>query len=234
MRFDQPLETATLLRRYKRFLADVRLEASGAETTVHVANPGAMLGLNAPGSRVWLQRSASATRKLPLSMALVEADGAPVGVDTLLPNRLVAEALAAGAIPELAGYSTVRREVKYGEASRIDFLLEDEARGRLWLEVKNCHLMRTPGLAEFPDCKAERSARHLRELVAMRAAGDRAAALFVVQRTDCEAFRACADLDPAFAAGLDAAADAGVEVLAYACTVSPEGVEIIRRIPWAR
>jgi sugar fermentation stimulation protein A len=234
MRFDQPLETATLLRRYKRFLADVRLEASGAETTVHVANPGAMLGLNAPGSRVWLQRSASATRKLPLSMALVEADGAPVGVDTLLPNRLVAEALAAGAIPELAGYSTVRREVKYGEASRIDFLLEDEARGRLWLEVKNCHLMRTPGLAEFPDCKAERSARHLRELVAMRAAGDRAAALFVVQRTDCEAFRACADLDPAFAAGLDAAADAGVEVLAYACTVSPRGVEIIRRIPWAR
>lgn len=234
MRFDQPLQPATLLRRYKRFLADVRLHATGEETTAHVANPGAMLGLQTPGSTVWLSRSASRTRKLPLSVELVEADGGLVGVNTLLPNRLVAEALAEGRIPELSGYATVRPEVKYGEASRIDFLLQSDDRPACWLEVKNVHLMRTPGLAEFPDCKAARSAKHLRELAAMRAAGDRAVALFVVQRTDCDAFSACAELDPVFAAGLDEAAQAGVEVLIYACEVSLGGVRIDRPMTWAR
>lgn len=234
MRFDQPLEPATLLRRYKRFLADVRLHATGEETTAHVANPGAMLGLQAPGSTVWLSRSASKTRKLPLSLELVEADGGLVGVNTHTPNRLVAEALAAGAIPEVSGYASVRPEVKYGEASRIDFLLEDPARGRLWLEVKNCHLMRTPGLAEFPDCKAARSAKHLKELIAMRASGDRAAVVFTVQRTDCTAFKTCEDIDPAFAFGLEEAADAGVEVLVYACAVTTGGVAVSHRIDWRR
>ncbi len=234
MRFDQPLETGALVRRYKRFLADVVLDASGEETTVHVPNPGAMLGLDAPGSRVWMQRSASPTRKLPLSLTLVEADGGLVGLDTLLPNRLAAEALANGVIEELHGYPGVRREVRYGEASRIDFLLEADNRSACWLEVKNCHLMRTRGLAEFPDCKAARSAKHLRELITMREQGDRAVVLFVVQRTDCEAFSACAELDPAFAAGLEVAADAGVEVLVYACDVSAAGVEIERRLPWVR
>ena len=232
MRFSQPLEPATLIRRYKRFLADVRLDGSGEETTAHVANPGAMLGLNAPGSSVWLSRSASPTRKLPLSVELVEADGGLVGVNTHLPNKLVAEALSAGALPELAGYASVRPEVPYGEASRIDFLLEDSRKGRLWLEVKNCHLMRQSGLAEFPDCKAARSAKHLRELIAMRQAGDRAAVVFTVQRTDCAAFKTCEDIDPVFAAGLEAAAEAGVEVLVYACSVSTEGVAVERRIPW--
>ena len=231
MRFEQPLETGVLLRRYKRFLADVRLDATGDETTVHVPNPGAMLGLDAPGSRVWLHRSDSPTRKLPLTLMLVKADGAPVGVNTHLPNRLVAEALAADALPELTGYASIRPEVKYGEASRIDFLLEASARPPCWLEVKNCHLMRTPGLAEFPDCRAARSSKHLRELVAMRARGDRAVVLFTVQRTDCTAFAPCFDLDPAFANGLVEAQAAGVEVLAYACDVSPAGVTLSQRMP---
>jgi len=153
---------------------------------------------------------------------------------TMLPNKLVAEALATSAIPELAGYATVRPEVKYGQASRVDFLLTDPDRPPCWLEVKNCHLSRTLPLAEFPDCVAARSTRHLEELAAMVAQGDRAVALFVVQREDCDRFRACADLDPAFAAGLERAADAGVEVLVYACEMSTEAVRIGRRIAWDR
>ena len=233
MRFPQPLRRGRLLRRYKRFLADVVLEGGAEETVVHVPNPGAMLGLDAPGSTAWLSRSDKPGRKLPWTLELVEADGAPVGVNTLTPNTLTAEALAAGAIPELAGYASVRREARYGEASRIDFLLEHPGRPPCWLEVKNCHLMRTPGLAEFPDCRAARSEKHLRELEAMAARGDRAVQLFVVQRTDCHRFTACRDLDPSYAAALDHAGRHGVEVLCYACAVSPAEVRIAHRIPWA-
>jgi sugar fermentation stimulation protein A len=173
-------------------------------------------------------------RKLSHTLELLEADGGLVGINTLLPNRLVAEALEAGTIPELAGYASVRREVKYGKASRVDFLLEDPARGRCWLEVKNVHLMRTPGLAEFPDCVAARSTRHLEELAEQVAAGDRAVALFVIQRMDCQAFSACADLDPAFARGLEAAASAGVEVMAWSSEVEAGGVRITQPLPWQR
>ncbi len=233
MRFPQPLRPARLVRRYKRFLAEVVFEGEAGETTVHVPNPGAMLGLAEPGMRVWLSHSASPTRKLPWTLELVEADGAPVGVNTLTPNTLVAEALAAGAIPELAGYASVRREVRFGDASRIDFLLEDSSRPRAWVEVKNCHLRRTGALAEFPDCRAARSEKHLRALERAVAAGERAVQLFVVQRTDCDRFAACRDLDPSYAAALDHAGAHGVEVLCYACDVSPEAVRIVRRIPWA-
>ena len=234
MRFPQPLARGRLVRRYKRFLADVVLDGEAEETVVHVPNPGAMLGLSAPGSVVWLSRSASPTRKLPLTLELVEADGAPVGVNTQLPNALTAEALAAGAVPELAGYASVRREVRYGEeGSRIDFLLEGPDRPPCWLEVKNCHLMREPGLAEFPDCRAARSEKHLRELEVVAARGDRSVLLFTVQRTDCGRFAACRDLDPSYAAALDHAGRHGVEVLCYACVVGPEEVRLSHRIPWA-
>lgn len=233
MRYPQPLMRGVLVRRYKRFLADVVIEGEAEETVVHVPNPGAMLGLDAPGSTVWLSRSDKPTRKLPWTLELVEADGAAVGVNTLTPNTLVAEALAAGAIAELAGYASIRREVRCGEARRIDFLLEDPVRPPCWVEVKNCHLMRSPGLAEFPDCRAARSEKHLRELEAMAARGDRAVQLFVIQRTDCHSFAACRDLDPAYAAALDYAGAHGVEVLCYACGVGPEEVRITHRIPWA-
>jgi sugar fermentation stimulation protein A len=193
-----------------------------------------MLGLNAPGLPCWVSRSDDPKRKLAHTLELVEADGGLVGINTMLPNRLVAEALAAEAIPELAGYQTHRREVRYGEASRVDFLLTGEGRPVCWLEIKNCHLMRTPGLAEFPDCVAARSLKHLGELGAMVAGGDRAVALFVVQRMDCDTFSACADIDPGFAAGLARAADAGVEVLVYGCEMSVTGVRIARRLPWRR
>ncbi len=233
MQFPQPLERGRLIQRYKRFLADVAFD-DGREATVHVPNPGAMLGLNMPGLPVWVSRSDSATRKLPHTLEMVEVDGGLVGVNTMHPNRLVAEALREGVIGELSGYVSVRPEVKYGVASRVDFVLEGEGRPRVWLEVKNCHLRREGSLAEFPDCVAARSTKHLKELEAMVAEGDRAVVLFTVQRTDCDAFSACHDLDPAFAAGLGRAADAGVEVLVYRCEMGQDAIRLSHRIPWRR
>ncbi len=232
MEFPQPLMRGTLVSRYKRFFADVVLE-DGAAITAHCPNPGAMLGANTQGLPVWLSKSNDPKRKLAHTLEFVEVDGVMVGVNTMHPNRLVAEALALDAIPELIGYATHRREVKYGEASRVDFLLEHPDRPPCWLEIKNCHLSRTKGLAEFPDCVAARSSKHLRELEAMAAGGERAVVLFVVQRNDCESFRACAELDPKFAAALDHAAAAGVEVLVYAAQMSPKAVSLSHRLPWA-
>lgn len=233
MDFPQPLARGRLVSRYKRFFADVILD-DGTAVTAHCPNPGAMLGLNLAGLPVWLSRSDDPKRKLAHTLELVEVDGGLVGVNTMRPNRLVAEALAADAIPELSGYDSHRREVKYGEASRVDFLLEHNQRARCWLEVKNCHFRRNGPLAEFPDCVAARSSKHLRELAAMVAGGERAVVLFVVQRTDCEAFAACHELDPAFAKALGEVADAGVEVLAYSCDMTVTGVKIASRLPWVR
>ena len=233
MDFPQPLIPARLVARYKRFFADV-ITDDGREITAHCPNPGAMLGLNTPGLPAWISTSDNSKRKLAHTLELVEADGGLVGINTMHPNRLVAEALAADAIPELTGYTSHRREVKYGTNSRVDFLLESEGRAPCWLEIKNCHLMRTPGLAEFPDCVAARSLKHLHELEAMVAKGDRAVAMFVVQRTDCDAFSACHELDQAFARGLDHAADAGVEVLSYRCQVNINGIYITRPMPWRK
>lgn len=231
MLLPQPLVRGRLVSRYKRFFADLVLD-DGQAVTAHCPNPGAMLGVKAPGLVAWASKSDDPKRKLAYTLQMVEQGNTLVGINTLLPNKLVAEALAAGAIPELTGYDTVRPEVKYGEASRVDFLLTGEGRPPCWLEVKNCHFSRVPGLAEFPDCKAERSTRHLSELAARVALGERAVVLFVVQREDCEAFQACADLDPAFARGLEAAAKAGVEVLVYACAMGTEAVRIERRMRW--
>jgi sugar fermentation stimulation protein A len=231
MLLPQPMVKGRLVQRYKRFFADVALE-DGTAVTAHCPNPGAMLGLNTPGLPVWLSLSDNPKRKLAHTLELVEADGGLVGVNTMNPNRLVAEALAAEAIPELAGYAVHRREVKFGAASRVDFRLERPDRPFAYVEVKNVHLRRAGSLAEFPDCVAARSSKHLRELAAEVAKGNRAVQLFVVQRTDCEAFAACADLDPAYAAGLTAAAKAGVEVLCYGCDISPTEVRIARRLPW--
>ncbi len=233
MNFPSPLAHGQLVSRYKRFFADVMLD-DGTAITAHCPNPGAMLGVNLPGLGVWVSRSEDPKRKLAHTLELVEANGTLVGINTMLPNRIVAEALAADAVPELTGYDTHRREVKYGEASRVDFLLTAPDRPACWLEIKNCHLSRTPGLAEFPDCIAARSARHLRELQAMVAAGDRAVVLFTVQREDCGAFTACRDLDPTFADALEHAAEAGMEVLVYACSMSPRAVRLDRRMDWRR
>jgi sugar fermentation stimulation protein A len=231
MQLPQPLAHGRLTQRYKRFFADVMLD-DGREVTAHCPNPGAMLGLSMPGLGAWVSPAEGAKRKLAWTLELIETDGGLVGVNTIRPNALVAEALAAETVPELAGYESHRREVRFGEASRVDFLLEGAGRAPCWLEVKNVHLRRKGTLAEFPDCVAARSSKHLRELTARVAAGDRAVQLFVIQRTDCETFAACGDLDPVYAAGLDAAASAGVEVLCYACDISVTDIRLARALPW--
>jgi sugar fermentation stimulation protein A len=229
MRFSAPLMPATLLRRYKRFLADVMLP-SGATITVHCANPGSMIGLNAPGARVWLSKSDNPYRKLSHSWELIEVDFGGgvelVGINTAHPNALAAEAIAAGRIPELAGYATARREVKYGRSSRVDFLLETPGRPPCFVEVKNVHLMRRPGLAEFPDAVTKRGARHLAELSDMAAAGARAVMLFLVQIGSAERFTLARDIDPAYGAAFDTARAAGVEAIGYRCGITCEGIEV--------
>jgi sugar fermentation stimulation protein A len=234
MRFPTPLIPGTLARRYKRFLADIVLE-SGEMLTVHVANPGAMTGLDRPLSKVWLSNSGNPMRKLPYTWELVEADlgGDPelVGVNTVHPNLLVAEVLETGLIPELRDYATIRREVKYGTNSRVDFLLEAPNRPPCYLEVKNVHLMRKARFAEFPDCVTDRGTKHLDELSAVAASGKRAVILFVIQIPSAERFAVARDIDPAYGAAFDRARASGVEVLAWRCTVNVEGIEIAAPVP---
>lgn len=228
MQFPVPLTQATLVRRYKRFLADMRFD-DGRIETVHCPNPGQMLGLVEPGSRAWLKPGKG---KLNWGWVIAEAqNGSLVGIDTGLANKLAAEALVHDVIPELAGYSLRRPEVKYGANSRVDFLLTADDKPPCYLEIKNVHLSRHPPLAEFPDCVTERGAKHLRELSAMVAAGHRAVMLFVVQRDDCSHFRIAADCDPGYAAGFIEARNAGVEALCYACSVTEAGIAIARRLP---
>ncbi len=233
MRFPTPLVRGTLIKRYKRFLADVRLD-DGAMITASCPNTGSMLGLQEPGATVWLSHSDNPKRKYKHTWEMVEADGGRgptlVGINTGHPNKLVSEAIAAGVISELDGYGVLKREQKYGANSRIDILLEDEDKGRCYVEVKNVHLMRMGGLAEFPDAVTARGAKHLRELAGMVAAGHRAVMLYLIQRADAERFAVAADLDPAYAEAFAAAREAGVEAYAYACTLSPEAIEVAHRV----
>jgi len=234
MRFPKPLIRATLVKRYKRFLADVTLE-SGETVTVHCANPGSMLGLAAPGARVWLSVSDKPGRKLKMSWELVEVNlgSGPtlVGINTGHPNALVAVAIGDGAIAALAGFKTLRREVRYGVNSRVDILLEDEAGALSYVEIKNVHLMREPGLAEFPDSVTARGAKHLAELAAMAGAGHRAVMVYLIQRGDAERFALARDIDPTYGAAFDAARAAGVEALAYKCEITQEGIAVGQPVP---
>ncbi|MDX2263701.1 MAG: DNA/RNA nuclease SfsA [Hyphomicrobiales bacterium] len=228
MRFPTPLIQGALVQRYKRFLADVRLAGSEV-VTAHCPNPGAMLGMTAPGLRVWLSVSTAKGRALPHTLEIVETlDPAPalVGVNTGRPNSLVEEAIRGGVIAELGGYEALRREVKYGGASRIDMLLTGAGRPDCYVEVKNVHLVREPGLAEFPDCVTARGAKHLRELAAMVAAGKRAVMVYCVQRGDAHRFRLAADIDPQYAAAFAEARRGGVEALCYACEVAADAITL--------
>ncbi|MCK7614574.1 DNA/RNA nuclease SfsA [Roseibium sediminicola] len=229
MKFSAPLVSGRLVKRYKRFLADVLLDDGGA-ITAHCANPGSMLGLKEPGSRVWLSQSDNPKRKLKYSWEVIEADGALVGINTAHPNKLVEEALEAGRIEGLTGYDSLRREVKYGKNSRIDILLERSEGARTYVEVKNVHLMRQPGLAEFPDSVTARGAKHLAELADMVAEGHRAAMVFLVQRPDCDRISLAGDIDPAYAAAFEAARAAGVEAYAIGCDVRLDGIDAVKAV----
>jgi sugar fermentation stimulation protein A len=237
MRFPSPLLRGRLVQRYKRFLADVTLE-TGETVTATCANTGSMLGLVAQGSAVWLSESDSPTRKYRHTWELVEADLGKgpqlVGINTGHPNKIVSEAIAAGEIKELAGYAGLRREVKYGQSSRIDILLEDARRGLAYVEVKNVHLSRKAGLAEFPDSVTERGVKHLKELAEMVRQGHRGVMLFLIQRGDARQFDLAADIDRTYAEAFAEARAAGVEALAYRCRLSPEEIRLDKPVPILR
>lgn len=229
MRFDPPLREGILVRRHKRFLADVQL-ADGTLLTAHCANSGSMLGVAVPGSPVALSHHPDKGRKLEWTWELVRLGSHWVGVNTALPNQLVADAIASGAIPTLAGWPTLRREVAYGTGSRIDLLLQGGGRPDCYVEVKNVTLAEGK-VARFPDSVTTRGQKHLRELMAVRAQGHRAALVFWVFRGDCTEVRPADDIDPEYGRLLRAAARAGVELVAVEARVSPQTVEPGRLLP---
>ncbi|KAB2912406.1 MAG: DNA/RNA nuclease SfsA [Hyphomicrobiaceae bacterium] len=234
MRLPGPLTRGTLVQRYKRFLADVRLD-DGRAVTATCPNTGSMMGLTAPGSVVWLSESDRPTRKYRFTWEMVEADlGAGptlVGINTSHPNKLVAEAIEARRVKALAGYAGLRREVKYGRNSRIDLLLECSDKGLCYVEVKNVHLSRRHGLAEFPDSVTERGAKHLAEMSDMVRAGHRAVMVYLIQRADAKKLCLARDVDPGYGAAFDQARAAGVEAIALRCRLTPEEIVVDRTVP---
>ena len=230
MNFPDPLLRGRLIRRYKRFLADVDLDGHGV-VTAHVPNTGSMMGLDLPGSPVLVSVHEGKQRKLPYTLELVESHGGWVGVNTSLPNRIVEEAIVAGRIPSLRRFARLRREVRYGERSRIDLLLENGGE-KCFIEVKNVTL-RAQGsrLALFPDAVTERGRRHLLDLADEVLSGNRAVMFFLVNRPDCTRMAPAEAIDPAYAEALRRAVREGVEVLAYRTRTSPEGITVDRKVP---
>lgn len=231
MEFATPLVPARLIRRYKRFLADVVLEG-GREVTAHCANPGSMMGLAEPGMKLWLEPNDDPKKKLRYGWRLVDHEnGHFTGVDTSVPNRALRAALMAHEVLGLPTYDLVRPEVNYGENSRIDFLLSGDGTDT-YIEVKSVTLRRQAGLAEFPDSVTARGAKHLTELARVAEQGHRAIMFYLIQRTDCDAVTLAGDIDPAYRAAFDQAAEAGVTVLAQACKIDPKGIILGDPIPF--
>ena len=229
MRFQTDLIPARLIRRYKRFLAEARLE-DGREITAHCANPGSMMGLADEGMKIWLEPNDDPKKKLKYGWRLVDHEnGHFTGVDTSVPNRALKAALEAREIDGLGEYEVVRPEVKYGEKSRIDFLLQGSGPDT-YVEVKSVTLCRHPGLAEFPDSVTKRGAKHLMELSAMVAEGHRAVMLYLVQRTDCSEMSLAGDIDPTYARAFTDARAAGVEMMCLGTKITPEGVWVEERL----
>ena len=227
MRFATPLVEGELIRRYKRFLADVRLP-DGEVITAHTPNTGSMLGCAEPGSRVWIRDSGNPKRKYPWSWEISEtAGGVKVGINTLLSNHLVREGIETGAIPELGGYDTIRSEVSYGSGrSRIDLLLEKEDRPNCYVEVKNVTAAEG-AVAFFPDAPTLRGIKHLHELMEMVKQGNRAVLFFCVQRADVRAVRPADHIDPEYGRMLREAVASGVEIIAYQTSISIREIRLI-------
>jgi len=227
MKLPQPLFEATLIHRYKRFLADVRLP-DGETITVHCPNSGSMKGCAEPGSSVLLSRSTNLKRKLPFTLELIRINSQWIGINTMRPNHLVREAISQGTIPELSGYEDIRSEVKYGNNSRIDLLLSGPA-GSCYVEVKNVTLL-CGEEAQFPDAVTTRGQKHLRELMQVVQTGGRGVIFFVVQRADAQTFGPADSIDPNYGELLRLAMQNGVEALAYQAHVGPEEIYLTRRL----
>lgn len=230
MIFQEPLLKGYLIKRYKRFLADIELE-SGLFITAHCPNPGAMQGLTTPGMPVWVSHTSMPSRKLPYTWQMAEADGMFVGMNTSNPNALVEEAIHSGVLQELQGYQTLRREVAYGQNSRIDILLENPFDPLVYVEVKNVHLKRGKNAA-FPSSITARGAKHMRELSERVRQGHQAYVIYVVQRNDCEGFEIAEDIDPLYGQEAREAFKNGVKSLVYACKVTPQAITLTHRIPF--
>ena len=229
MNFPSPLLPGILIRRYKRFMADVELK-NGTIVVAHCPNSGAMLGLTTPGTSVWISRATNPARKLAYTWEMAEVQGTMVGMNTSHPNALAEEAIKYRLIPSLNGYSSLKREVKYGVNSRIDILLTGEAIPPCYVEVKNVHLKRGTQ-ALFPDSVTERGTKHLKELSTVVQEGGRAVMLYVIQRNDCDSFSLARDIDPKYTAAAADAREVGVEFIAYSCEISPQTIQIVREIP---
>jgi sugar fermentation stimulation protein A len=218
-----------LVRRKNRFVAEVRLD-SDAVVSAHCPNSGSMAECSEPGRRVWISAADNPGRKLAYTWELIEMPGSLVGVNTQVPNRLVAESIAAGYIPELAGYQNLRREVRVGDRSRIDILLTDPVRRRCFVEVKNCTLV-TKGEARFPDAVTLRGQKHLRELAALCATKHRAVIFFFIQRMDARTFRPADEIDPVYGETLRRVIASGVEVLVYDTHITTRQISLRRAVP---
>ena len=231
MKFPRALVRGRLIRRYKRFLADIQLDGAGIITAA-VPNTGSMMGCCEAGNRVWLSESDSATRKYRHTWELVQVGRVMIGINTGRPNAIVAEAITDGTIGELGGYESLRREVRYGEeASRVDLVLESTGREPCYVEVKNVTAAASRGIALFPDSVSERGSRHLRELMRLRAQGLRPVQLYCVQRGDVNEVRPADGIDYEYGQTLREAISAGVEVLAYRARVTPREIRLAERIP---
>lgn len=232
MKFPDPLIHGRLIKRYKRFLTDVELD-DGSVVVAHCANSGSMESVKEPGAEVWLSPARNPDRKLKFTWEMIRIGETLVGINTSLPNYIVSEAIEDGKVSELTGYASLRREVKYGKNSRIDILLEDEAKPNCYVEVKNTTMRRdlVGGPAEFPDAVTSRGAKHLVELSDMVKEGHRAVMFYLVQREDADAFTVADDIDPTYAEELAKAMKAGVEVVCYACSLSPEEISVTRPLP---
>ena len=232
MQFTPPLKKATLIRRYKRFLADVILE-DGTETTIHVANTGAMTGCAQPGDIVWYSVSANVKRKYPLSWELTQTQANHfICVNTIRANQLAEEAINNTMLNELTAYKSLKREIKYGdENSRIDILLSqsDNNQADVYIEVKSVTLLKDQQ-GFFPDAVTTRGQKHLRELMAIAKEGKRAVLLFAVLHTGITSVTVAKDIDPPYAKLLIAAINSGVEVLAYKATIDQFGIKLQNKL----
>ena len=232
MKFKSTLIKATLIKRYKRFLADVEL-TSGEIITVHSANTGSMMGCSDPGSVIWLSDSKNPKRKCRYSWEITETlDNVFVGINTILSNALVKEAITRNIIKELNGYDSIRSEVPYGkENSRIDILLEKEnSSKKCYVEVKNVTAVKDK-IALFPDAVTKRGTKHIRELIEMVREGNRGVLCFCVQRKDATAVRPADEIDPEYGKTLREAIKMGVEAIAYRAAVSQTKIELKKRLP---
>lgn len=229
MRFLPPLEPAFLIKRYKRFLADVRL-LTGETITIHCPNSGSMKGIQVPGTQIWIRRSPNPNRKFAYTWELSQENGILVGVNTHLPNLLVSEAFTHKELDLFKAYSSFKREVSVGKNSRIDFLLFPEEGPLCYVEVKNVHL-NLDGQAAFPDSVTTRGTKHLLELMTLKAQGFRTIMLYIVQRMDLPRFTVAENIDPVYAVTLKKALNFGVEAFCYRCNVSVDGVSLDSSLP---